>query len=203
MKKLPPHKKLNSTLFKFFFPNKWQRIKNEYDGKNILEEEKFLSGKQIALIVVILYLSGFLMFISYARNNDNTSFESYYVSRVIDGDTIEIQDDYSKRTVRLAGIDTPESVHPRKPVECFGIESSVILKNLIEGEYVKIDFQGKGKYNRDIGYVYADGKSVNELMIKTGSAFHYDKYPHKYEKKYKKLEKKAKRKNRGLWEHCY
>ena len=127
---------------------------------------------------------------------------TYYVVRVVDGDTIVVQDGKEQRKIRLSGINTPETKDPRKPEECFGKEASYALKTLILGKNVEIDFQGKDKYNRDLGYVSLNGKSINETMIEGGFAFHYDKYDHKYENKYENLEQNAISQGKGLWSYC-
>ena len=59
-----------------------------------------------------------------------TELPTYTVTRVIDGDTIEILADGPTHKVRLIGVDTPETVHPSKPVEYFGIEASAFTKQL-------------------------------------------------------------------------
>mgnify|MGYP006185063875 CR=1 FL=1 len=147
-----------------------------------------------------LIILAFIIFLYYQFSSEN--FPSYYVTRVVDGDTIVIQDGSNQRKVRLAGIDSPETKHPSKPKQCYGQEASDALTSLLTGEYVKVDFQGKDKYNRDIAYVYYRDRCVNEVMISSGLAFHYAKYGHKYENKYEKLEQKARQKNEGLWGAC-
>ena len=81
----------------------------------------------------------------------------YTVIKVVDGDTIKILYEGVEETVRLIGIDTPETVHPNKPVECFGQEASERMKELVEGKGVNIMFdktQGmRDKYGRLLLYV--------------------------------------------------
>tara|TARA_Y100000814_G_C12292962_1_gene389114 strand:- start:37 stop:555 length:519 start_codon:yes stop_codon:yes gene_type:complete len=163
----------------------------------ILTKERRLPQlpKNIKIIIGIIFI-----FIIYKTTSTGSDYKSAYVSKVIDGDTIEI--DYKSANIRLLGINTPETKHPHKREECFGQEASIELRKMIEGKKVKLDFNGKGKYDRDLVYVYINNKSINEHMISEGFAYH-SKYPHKYEKKYAKLENKAKKKKKGLWRYCY
>ncbi len=74
---------------------------------------------------------------------ENFSKETAYpVLKVVDGDTVKIDDEGKETTVRLIGVDTPETVHPSKPVEAFGKEASNFTKNLLLGESVYLRFDG-------------------------------------------------------------
>lgn len=130
----------------------------------------------------------------------------FKVVRIIDGDTIEIfiREKYEK--VRLLGIDTPETVDPRKPIQCFGKEASNKMKSLVTGKYIKlIDDRTQGnrdKYNRLLRYLY-DGKVfINAEMVKQGYAFSYKQYPTKFLNDFNNYEKQAREKNLGLWKSC-
>jgi len=124
------------------------------------------------------------------------------VLRVIDGDTIEIED---LGKVRLIGIDTPETVDPRKPVQCFGKEASGKAKEMLLGKKVHLESdptQGdKDKYNRALRYVFLeDGTNFNKWMIENGYAHEYTyNIPYKYQREFKDAEKSARDNNRGLW----
>ena len=122
------------------------------------------------------------------------------VIRVVDGDTIEIE---GGEKVRYIGIDTPETVDPRKTVQCFGIEASKKNKELVEGKMVRLekDITDRDKYNRLLAYVYLDnGKSFNKYMIEEGYAYEYTyNNPYKYQDDYKTAEINAQINNKGLW----
>ena len=77
---------------------------------------------------------------------------TYRVVRIIDGDTVEIQYHGKPKSVILIGVDTPETVHPQKPVEAFGKEASAFLRNLLLGESVYLRFDG----NRTDSYTISD-----------------------------------------------
>ena len=103
-----------------------------------------------------------------------TSQYTYYaVTKVVDGDTITINLAGTAETIQLIGINTPETVDPRKPVECFGKQASDEAKTLLAGKRVRIEkdpTQGdRDKYGRLLAYVWRDdGLFFNEFMIQAG-----------------------------------
>ena len=130
----------------------------------------------------------------------------YKVTRVVDGDTIKILINREEKTIRLIGLDTPETVHPNKPVECFGIEASNEAKRLLTDKRIDLEFdksQGEqDKYGRVLAYVILeDGTNFNQYMIEQGYAYEYtyQNNPYKYQSEFKDAEIKAKEENRGLW----
>lgn len=97
------------------------------------------------------------------------------VARITDGDTIHVEIGGGDETVRLIGIDTPESVDPRSPVECFGKEASAHLAELIPvGTAVRLvrDVEARDRYDRLLAYVYraSDDLFVNRQMALEGYA---------------------------------
>jgi len=123
----------------------------------------------------------------------------YTCTRVVDGDTIVVK---GIGKVRLIGVDTPETTHPRKPVEYFGKEASAFTKKMVEGKKVRLeyDWQRKDKYRRTLAYVYLeDGTFLNAEIIKQGYGFAYTKYPFKYLEQFRKYEKEARERRIGLW----
>jgi micrococcal nuclease len=139
------------------------------------------------------------------NNNISISKDTYKVLKVVDGDTLDIDYDGVVERVRLIGINTPESVDPRRPVECYGKEASDYAKDILEGEQVKIEFdnsqQRRDQYDRLLAYVYLDdGQMVNRKMIADGYAYEYTyNTPYKYQSEFKSLQAIAKNLNRGLW----
>jgi len=134
----------------------------------------------------------------------STSSESgiFKVTRVIDGDTVEIE---GGEHVRYIGIDTPETVDPRKPVQCFGIEASKKNEELVEGKVVRLekDITEKDKYGRLLRYVWMDDLFVNLELVKQGFATSYSYPPDiKYQKEFQEAEKEAREAKRGLWGAC-
>lgn len=129
----------------------------------------------------------------------------YTVTAVIDGDTIKVALGNEQETLRLIGIDTPETVDPRKPVQCFGKEASAKAKLLLSGKSVRLESdstQGeRDKYHRLLRYVFLeDGTSFNKLMISEGYAHEYTyNTPYKYQAEFKQAQKEAEANKRGLW----
>lgn len=109
------------------------------------------------------------------RTTQNTEAGRAEVVRVVDGDTIVVRIDGQEEKVRLIGIDTPESVDPRKPVECFGKEASRHTSELLpEGTQVRLvrDVEARDRYKRLLAYVYReqDGLFVNLALAADGFA---------------------------------
>jgi micrococcal nuclease len=134
-----------------------------------------------------------------------TNSELYTVQSVVDGDTIKILMGTSVETVRLIGIDTPETVHPSKPVECFGREASNKTKEILIGKQVSIEKDAsqdeRDKYGRLLAYIFLeDGTNVNKLLIEEGYAYEYTyNLPYKYQSEFRQAESDACSNKRGLW----
>lgn len=129
------------------------------------------------------------------------------VVKIFDGDTIVININNKNETVRLLGIDTPESVHPNpKKNTKYGKMASLYTKKLLTGKKVSIelDVQKRDKYKRLLAYVYLNNKMVNETIIENGFAKPLTIAPNvKYTKKFTKLFQKARKNKKGLWSIGY
>jgi len=126
----------------------------------------------------------------------------YKVSRVIDGDTIEIE---GGERVRYIGIDTPETVDPRKPVQCFGVEASNKNKEMVVGKTVRLekDTTDRDKYKRLLRYVYVGDTFINLEMVKQGFAYSYSYPPDiKFQKEILAAQQEAEKNKNGLWNAC-
>lgn len=132
-------------------------------------------------------------------------YDFYDVVRVVDGDTISVSVDGGAETIRMIGINTPETVDPRTTVECFGIEASNEAKRLLSGARVRLetdDTQGeRDKYGRMLAYVHTEGGLFfNRHMIEQGFAYEYTyNAPYKYQSEFKAAEASARNADRGLW----
>jgi len=140
------------------------------------------------------------------QESDQTDQPTYYtVTSVVDGDTIKINMDGTIETLRLIGIDTPETVDPRKPVQCFGVEASNKAKELLFGKQIRIESDPtqdtRDKYGRLLVYVYrSDGLFFNKYMIEQGYAYEYTyETPYKYQSDFKTVQQLAQSNQRGLW----
>ena len=137
--------------------------------------------------------------------SDSSQYKYYSVTSVVDGDTIKISIDGTVTTLRLIGLDTPETVDPRKPVQCFGKEASNKAKELLSGKKIRIEkdsTQGDlDKYGRTLAYVFReDGLFYNKYMIEQGYAHEYTYgTPYKYQTEFKNAQKTAQTNLLGLW----
>ena len=131
----------------------------------------------------------------------------YPVVHIVDGDTVDVLKDGAKVRVRLIGINTPESVDPRRGVQCFGIEASDEMKRLLEGQSVRLKGDPSqdtyDKYHRMLAYIFLpDATNVNEHMIAAGYAHEYTyRVPYRYQKEFKAAEAQAREAGRGLWKN--
>jgi micrococcal nuclease len=123
----------------------------------------------------------------------------FLVTRVVDGDTIELE---TGDKVRYIGIDTPETKHPTKDVECYGKEASLKNKELVEGKEVRLekDVSETDRYGRLLRYVYVGDLFVNYELVAEGYA-QSSSYPPdiKHQDKFKEAEAEARKKEKGLW----
>jgi len=128
--------------------------------------------------------------------------EQAQVTRVVDGDTIEVQIAGATYRVRYIGIDTPETVDPRRPVGCFGREASERNRQLVEGKTVGLekDVSETDKYDRLLRYVWLDGEMVNAILVREGYAM-ASTYPPdvKYQELFLGLQGEARDAGLGLW----
>ena len=160
---------------------------------NHLKSGLLTSRCLIGLLILCVVLLG--AGISCLTSNENTVL----VTRVIDGDTIEIEGGVR---VRYIGIDTPETVHPEKPVEYFGKEAAARNRELVEGKRVHLetDVQDKDKYGRLLRYVWVGDTMVNAELVRLGYAYSYTYPPNvKYQDYFLQLEREAREEERGLW----
>jgi len=141
------------------------------------------------------------------NSRDRTMSCPYEVLSVVDGDTIILE---SNERVRYIGIDTPETVHPEKPVECFGKEASDYNRGLIWGKkvYLEKDLTDRDQYGRLLRYVYVlDGQGrrifVNLELVKQGYA-QVATYPPdvKHQDEFLQAQEEARQLNQGLWGNC-
>lgn len=124
--------------------------------------------------------------------------------RVVDRDTIQVWLCGRAEKVRLIGVDTPETVDPRKPVQYFGREASAFTMRLVPGQHVILRDdpmdQNRDRYHRLLRYVFLqDGTFVNAEIIRQGYGFAYTKYPFSLTEEFRALEREAREQGRGLW----
>jgi len=133
---------------------------------------------------------------------DTSNVSTYKVTRVIDGDTIELE---NGQKVRYIGIDTPETVAPNKPDGCFGKEATDKNRELVEGKAVRLekDVNETDRYGRLLRYVYVEDTFVNEYLVKQGYAYSVSYPPDiKRQEQLRSAETDARENFRGLWGSC-
>ena len=177
----------------------------------------------IGLILFLLLLSKQLVIPDFPQKTDKTviitnalvtfvpqKMERAKIKRVVDGDTVELQ---NGKKVRYLEIDTPELHHPTKPVQCFAKEAMEENKKLVEGKevYLLKGITNTDRYQRLLRYIYLPNPKdashealfVNRYLVEEGFAYSY-KYPPdiKYNLLFLQLEKKARENHKGLWQQC-
>jgi len=129
------------------------------------------------------------------------------VLRVVDGDTIQVEVGGRREKVRYIGVDTPESVKPGTPVECFAKRASAYNARLVAGERVRLvsDAEPRDRYGRLLAYVYRvrDGRFVNAALVRHGYAEPLTVPPNvAHAAQFRRLASAARRAGRGLWSAC-
>lgn len=129
------------------------------------------------------------------------------VVRVVDGDTIVVALGGRQERVRYIGVDTPETVKPQTPVQCFGKAASAANRRLVAGRRVRLvaDVEARDRYGRLLAYVYRepDGLFVNAELVRRGFATVATFPPNvRHAARLRALAAQARRAGRGLWSAC-
>jgi micrococcal nuclease len=153
----------------------------------------------VLFVAAALFAVGMLATPSQAQEQPTAT-----VSRVVDGDTIEISPAIDgKEEVRLIGVDTPETVDPTTGVQPYGPEASQFTTQELEGERVQLEFDQDrvDQFERLLAYVHlSDGTMFNETLLRQGYAQLYIVPPNdKYEARFTAAQQEARDANRGLW----
>ncbi len=204
-----------------------------YEQKKVL---RFLAAFLVVVLFICLFVVGSKYFLFSQVSSQNTSFHPnawkfadtietgtlYPVEHVIDGDTFIARIAGVSLTVRLIGMDTPETLDPRKPVECYGPEASAEAKRIfgaadgvastsgvvmayLEKDPVVGDYD---KYGRILAYArlppsvaFPNGLFYNQYMIENGFAreYTYMKQVYKYQSDFRQAQADAKKSGRGVW----
>jgi micrococcal nuclease len=142
-----------------------------------------------------------------SRESRNAISEKRLVIRVIDGDTIVVS---PNEKVRLIGVDTPETVHPNKTVQCFGKDAKEFTRRMVEHKSIRLILDEsnvarhhKDRYGRTLAYVYFDdGTMLNAELIRRGYAHTYTRFPFRHVVEFRQLERIARSQAVGLWSSC-
>lgn len=134
---------------------------------------------------------------------DFTEDKAYQIIRIVDGDTVRIDYEGTDTSVRLIGVDTPETVHPNRPEEEYGKEASMFLHNLLQGEsvYLRFDAEKTDGLGRMSAYLYRapDGLFVNLEIVRQGYGHAYTDFPFEYIDFFLHYSERARLTEKGLW----
>lgn len=143
--------------------------------------------------------------------DDDTRYHdrSFRVSRVVDGDTLDIEAPDRDRPVtriRLWGVDTPEVAQSGRSDMHFGPEASAFARRTLEGRTVHVVLvpqRTRGKYGRLLAYVFLDrgGRMFNEMLLEDGYAYADLRFKHPYFQQFQAIEKRARKSGIGLWKN--
>lgn len=132
---------------------------------------------------------------------------TYAIDHFVDGDTIVVNMNGKTETVRMIGIDTPETHKPNTPVQCYGPAAAAYTKQVIGTGRVRLEADSQStnrdRYNRLLRYVYlSDGRLLEAELIKNGYGFAYTQFPFGKSDEFVQLQAQAKASNKGLWGNC-
>ena len=141
----------------------------------------------------------------WAGNGHRIESAPWTVIDAIDGDTVVVARGDETRTIRLLGVDTPETHHPTKGVQCFGPEAAWFTRRALEGRQVVLegDIESTDIYGRTLAYVYLDGKRFNDVLLRKGFARLLVIPPNRaHGRVMLDVELAARDARRGLWSAC-
>jgi endonuclease YncB( thermonuclease family) len=159
----------------------------------------------LVLLIVVISQSGWL------KNTPATLQQNqpgqYSINHFIDGDTIAVNMNGSIETVRMIGVDTPETHKPNTPVQCYGPQATDFTKTLIGQSSVRLQADpldtNRDRYGRLLRYVYLpDGRLVETELINNGYGFAYTQFPFQKSAEFMANEEAAKGAKKGLWAAC-
>ena len=160
-----------------------------------------------AVIVALMALALMLEPDGSGKGSDEDLPESVtaLVTRAVDGDTVEVRLRGGVEDVRYIGVDTPETVKPGSPVDCFGPRASHFNEDLVEGERVRLVFDEelRDDYDRLLAYVYLGDRFVNAELVARGYARSLPIPPtDRFAPLFRRAEHRAGVGGRGLWGAC-
>ena len=160
----------------------------------------------LAHVVILFILVLLALYIGSRIGSSSQIRDNAYVTSVVDGDTFHARlDNGTTLTIRLLGMDTPETHHPTKPVGCYGPEASYFSMEKLTYQHVVLEYdtQRYDKYGRTLAYVYLNKVRFNDVLVRNGYARTLTIEPnHKYAHQLLIEEKDAEKNMRGLWKAC-
>lgn len=159
----------------------------------------------VGIIAASVLVSGVVRIIPAKKVVELPPQPGYYkVNYVHDGDTISVNMDGREEKIRMIGVDTPETIKPNSPVECYGVAASNFTKQLLSNKTVRLESdpinQNRDRYSRLLRYVYTqDGVLVNSFIIQQGYGFAYLSFPFTKAEEFRLAQVDARQHNRGVW----
>ncbi len=169
--------------------------------RSTLKQGPLPRGRPVVIVALLLATLG--AYPIWTLTGGDPFGEWVRVTHVTDGDTIGVGRGWRYATVRLIGVDTPETVHPDKPVERYGYEASAFTETVLQGEKVHLDFEQRNlidRYDRLLAYVFLmDGTHFNAELVRQGLARVVAYQPFRYYRDFKGYEREARRARKGMW----
>ena len=167
----------------------------------------------IIIIGVIAYFFGGESVFNVGNDSGNQDFVQALIVRAIDGDTAVVRIDGQEKRVRFLGVDTPETVHPNKPVQFYGKEASSFTKESLNGRRVWLEYDSnpQDRYGRHLAYIWLNNpKTINESTIRENmfnaklllggyAKVMIIKPNRRYETEFSKFQEEARNKKLGVW----
>lgn len=131
----------------------------------------------------------------------------YPIARFVDGDTIDVKMNGATETVRMIGVDTPETHRPNTPVQCYGPQAAEFTKTLIGSNNVRLQADSldtnRDRYGRLLRYVFLpDGTLIEDKLISEGYGFAYTLFPFEKKDQFLASMTTAQNSHKGLWAAC-
>lgn len=199
---------LNNKFITFFYSKFDMKNTSGNIFKNITKIKKI---HVFIILVIMSIISGCT-----GQNTNNDNFETALVTKVVDGDTINVKINGEKYKVRMIGVDTPETVHPSKPIQFYGKEASdYTKKNLTDKTvYLQKDVSDTDRHGRLLRYVWISKPSndnpsnseirknmYNAILVENGYAHSVTYQPDsRYSKLFSELQSIARKNKLGLWD---
>ncbi|HSX17697.1 MAG TPA: thermonuclease family protein [Patescibacteria group bacterium] len=168
---------------------------------------RWISLATALILLAVAVGQHFGWFGSTAQQAEKSQPGLYAIDHFVDGDTIAVNMDGKVETIRMVGVDTPETHKPNSPVQCYGPAAASYTKTLVGTNKVRLEADEKStnrdRYNRLLRYVYTpDGKLVEAELIKNGYGFAYTDFPFTKSAEFVQDQASAKADNKGLWGNC-
>jgi len=167
------------------------------------------AARWILLFLALALFGGGVRLLDLGDSPDRRSGSSANgrVVRVIDGDTVRVRLESGTETVRYIRVDTPESVKPGAPVQCFAKRAATFNRQLVAGRRVRLRFgpERRDRYGRLLAYVYVDGstRSVSATLVARGYGRELTIPPNvQHVVLFKRLQRNARKRGLGLWGSC-